>query len=173
MNARRRPSFVELVDLLHLKPLPVEGGLFVETWRSTKGDEILGSATFAALTDEPDSFSAMHRLPVDEVWHFYLGDPVELVLLHHDGSVSTPRLGHDVLGGELLQFTVPAGAWMGAALVTGGQWALFGNTMAPGFRTEFYEGGDADELSAGWPSAASHIGRLTRRGGATRMPEGL
>lgn len=89
MNALRRPSFVELVDLLHLKPLPVEGGLFVETWRSTKGDEILGSAMFAALTDEPDSFSAMHRLPVDEVWHFYLGDPVELVLLHHDGSVST------------------------------------------------------------------------------------
>ncbi len=173
MNAIRRPSFVELVNLLHLESLPVEGGLFVQTWRSTNGDEILGSATIAALTGEPDSFSAMHRLPVDELWHFYLGDPIELVLLHRDGSASTPRLGHDVLGGELVQFAVPAGTWMGAALVPGGQWALFGNTMAPGFRSEFYEGGGTDELTAGWPSAASHIGRLTRRGGATRMPEGL
>ncbi len=173
MNAIRRPSFVELVNLLHLEPLPVEGGLFVQTWRSTNGDEILGSATIAALTGEPDSFSAMHRLPVDELWHFYLGDPIELVLLHRDGSASTPRLGHDVLGGELLQFAVPAGTWMGAALVPGGRWALFGNTMAPGFRSGFYEGGDPDELSIGWPSAASRIERLTRRGEATHMPDGL
>jgi predicted cupin superfamily sugar epimerase len=28
----------------------------------------------------------MHRLPTDELWHFYLRDPIELLLLCSDGS---------------------------------------------------------------------------------------
>jgi uncharacterized protein len=173
MTAARRPTFAELVALLDLQPLPVEGGMFVQTWRSADADEIRGTATFAAFTDDPDSFSAMHRLPVDEIWHFYLGDPVDLLLLHVDGSFSTPRLGHDVLGGELLQLVVPAGTWMGGALAPGGQWALFGNTMAPGFRSEYYQGGDADILARRWPEVTGRIRHLTRPGDATHMPPGL
>lgn len=173
MSGPRRPDVSEIVGLLGLEPLPVEGGLFVQTWRSVGDDDIVGTATIAALTDEADSFSAMHRLPVDELWHFYLGDPIELLLLHDDGSATTPRLGQDVLGGDALQLVVPAGTWMGAALAPGGQWAVFGNTMAPGFRSSFFEGGARDELVAGWPAVADHIDRLTRPHAPTEMPPGL
>lgn len=114
-----------------------------------------------------------HRLPVDEVWHFYLGDPVELLLLREDGGVSTPRLGYDVVGGEQVQLVVPAGTWMGAALAAGGHWALFGNTMAPGFRGELYEGGDPAVLRASWPGAADRIDALSRPDQPTRMPPGF
>ena len=171
-----RPTVTQIVELLGLEPLPVEGGLFVQTWRSSAGDNhevVIGTATLAAFTDDPDSFSAMHRLPVDEMWHFYLGDPVDLVLLHHDGGVSMPRLGHDIAAGELLQLVVPAGTWMGGALAPEGEWAVFGNTMAPGFRSEMYEGGDAALLIEEWPGATDQITRLTRPGHPTTMPPGL
>jgi predicted cupin superfamily sugar epimerase len=162
-----------IIEALGLAPLPVEGGLFRQTWRSDRSPEPAGTATYAALTDEPDSFSAMHRLPVDELWHFYLGDPVDLLLLHPDGSFTTPRLGSDVLGGQHPQLVVPAGTWMGASLAPGGRFALFGNTLAPGFHSGFYEGGDRDELSAGWPAVAGRIGELTRVGAERSMPDGL
>lgn len=162
-----------IIAALGLEPLPVEGGLFRQTWRSDDGPAPAGTATYAAFTDDPDSFSALHRLPVDEVWHFYLGDPVDLLLLHPDGSHSTPRLGSDVLGGQRPQLTVPAGWWMGASLAPGGRFALFGNTLAPGFRSDYYVGGDRDALLAGWPDAAERITALTRPGAALSMPEGL
>lgn len=171
--SERRQQFDRVVELLQLEPLPVEGGLFRQTWRSAAGPDVIGTATLAAFIDEPESFSAMHRLPVDEVWHFYLGDPVDLVLLHPYGSMTTPRLGHDIFAGELLQLVVPAGTWVGGELAPGGAWAVFGNTMAPGFRSEMYEGADPEALRRGWPAAAQQIGRLTRPGEPTSMPPGL
>jgi uncharacterized protein len=162
-----------IVAKLGLRPLPVEGGLFVQTWRSDDSPTPAGTATYAAFTGHPDSFSAMHRLSVDEIWHFYLGDPVDLLLLHPDGAHSTPRLGSDVLAGQHPQLIAPANHWFGASLSPGGTFALFGNTLAPGFHSGLYEGGVRDALIAGWPNAADRIASLTRVGSALRMPPGL
>ncbi|MBK1785900.1 cupin domain-containing protein [Prauserella cavernicola] len=162
-----------VIAKLGLAPLPVEGGLFVQTWRSDDDPVPAGTATYAAFTADPDSFSAMHRLAVDELWHFYAGDPVDLLILHPDGTHSTPRLGSDVLGAERPQLTVPANHWFGAALAPGGTFALFGNTLAPGFHSGLYEGGGRDTLMAGWPSAARRITELTRPGAALELPPGL
>ncbi len=172
-GAIARAQAAEIIERLGLKPLPVEGGLFVQTWRSAADGDIAGTATYAAFTDDPDSFSAMHRLPVDEVWHFYLGDPLRLLLLHDDGRVTEPLLGADVLGGQSPQLVVPAGTWMGARLAPGGTFALFGNTMAPGFRSSFYEGGRADALVRRWPEAAERIRDLTPADADVAMPDGL
>jgi len=163
----------QIIERLQLERLPVEGGLFVQTWKSCEGDNVLGTATYAALTDEPDSFSAMHRLPADEIWHFYLGDGVELLLLHPGGKSSTPILGHDIINGQSPQLVVPAGTWMGARLAPGGVFGLFGNTMAPGFESNCYVGGDVDELCAGWPDVADRIEALIHPGGGLVMPEGF
>lgn len=167
-----RPSFEQLCRILGLQPLPVEGGHFAETWRSEAGGQVVGTAIVFALSDAPDSFSAMHRLTRDEIWHFHLGDPMELLLLHPDGSVERPRLGPDLLGGDRVQVTVPAGTWMGGALVPGGSWVLVGCTMAPGFVGGCFESGVREELVAGWPSAAASIVGLTRPGAPRHMPEG-
>jgi predicted cupin superfamily sugar epimerase len=173
VSSPRPPSAAEVIAALGLEPLPVEGGLFRQTWRHDENGRALGTATMAALTDDPDSFSAMHKLDRDEIWHFYLGDPVQLLLLHPGGAISSPLLGADLLDGQSPQIVVPAGTWMGATLVPGGEYALFGNTMAPGFESSCYEGGVRDELVAGWPAATEMIDRLIRPGAPTSMPEGL
>lgn len=165
-----------IIDLLGLQPIPVEGGLFHQTWRLTAEEDIpagtvLGTVIYAALTDEDDSFSAMHKLTEVEVWHFYTGDPVELTLLHPDGSVETPVLGPDILHGQQPQVIVPIGTWMGGALAPGGTFALFGTTMTPGFTNSSFTTGVREELLAGWPTAAERITRLTRPGAPLQMPE--
>lgn len=151
-----------------LSPLPVEGGLFRRTWAGPEDatGRPAGSAIIVLLAAEADLFSAMHRLPTDEVWHFYRGDPVELLLLDPDGGSRVEVLG----SAQHVQFTVPAGTWMGARVADGGRWALCGTTMAPGFVESDYEGGDADILRARYPDAADLITALTRPGKPTRMP---
>ena len=164
-----------IIELLGLEPIPIEGGLFHQTWRLTTDDAIaagavIGTAIYSALTDDPDSFSALHRLTEVEIWHFYVGDPIRLLLLHPDGTVSEPILGPDLLGGQHPQVIVPVGAWMGGDLVTGGTFALFGTTMTPGFTDGSFENGVREHLVAGWPSAIERIERLTRPGTPQRLP---
>lgn len=176
-----RPTAQELRTLLGLAPLPVEGGLFRETWRSHRhwpgNDRPAGTAIFALITDADDGFSALHRLPTDEVYHFYLGDPLEmLLLLHPDGGSERVVLGHDVLAGQHLQFTVPARTWMGSRVLPGAgvdRYALVGTTMAPGFAPEDYEGGSVEELVARYPAEADLIRRLVRPHQPLRMPDEL
>ncbi len=162
----------ELVSHLGLEPLPLEGGLFRRTWAGPQGPggRPAGSAILVLLTPEDGQFSALHRLPTDEIWHFYLGDPVELLLLEPDGAARTVVLGHDVLGGQQVQFTVPGRTWMGGGVAAGGGWALLGCTMAPGFVPADYEGADADQLRARYPQAAERITRLCRPGVPARYP---
>ena len=164
----------DIIELLGLEPLPVEGGYFRQTWVA---DETIpagalagrdarpkpaGTAIYYLLTDHADSFSAMHRLPTDEVYHFYLGDPVEQVLLHPDGDIERVVLGHDLTSGQRVQHVAPRAVWQGSRLVPGGRFALLGTTMAPGFDAADYEHGQRETLLARYPSAADLVIALTR-----------
>jgi uncharacterized protein len=161
----------QIQDFLKLKPLPVEGGFFVESYRSKYtlarpslpacyvGERGLSTAIYYMLT--PDTFSAMHRLKSDEVYHFYLGDPVEVLMLKPDGAAEAVLLGQDILAGMRVQHAVPGGTWQGSRLAPGGKYALMGTTMAPGFDPLDYEPGKRDALSAQYPSYAPLIAFLT------------
>src|SRR5438309_5994853 len=123
-----------LLELLDLRPLPGEGGYYRETHRSADrvpfagraGGKSAGTAIYYLLT--PETFSALHRLPTDEVYHFYLGDPVEMLQLWPDGTGRVVSLGQDVRAGHLLQAVVPRGVWQGSRLYSGGAFALLGTT---------------------------------------------
>lgn len=158
------PSPQALAEFYGLEPLPREGGRYRRTWAGPARPDGRpeGSAIIVLLTAEPRDHSALHRLPTDEVWHFYLGDPLTLLLLEPSGGTRTAVLGPDVLGGQHVQSTVPAGTWMGAEVADGGAWSLFGCTMAPGFTFEDYEHGDAAELAARYPQEAARITALSR-----------
>ena len=164
-----------IIRQLKLEPLPVEGGLFRQSWRSRVelDGKPAGTCIIAMFTADLDSFSALHRLPNDEIWHFYAGDPIDLVLLHPHGRSEHVTLGADILHGQRCQFVVPAGTWMGASLVPGASYGLFGCTMAPGFTAVSYEGGDRDQLIAQYPNERATITRLTRPNvPVNRMPSG-
>jgi predicted cupin superfamily sugar epimerase len=159
-----RPTVDELVRRLNLAPLPLEGGLFRQTWIGEPDERgrPAGTAIIVLLAAEGGHFSALHRLPIDETWYFQLGDPLELLLLDPGGPGRVAVLGPDVLGAHELQVTVPAGTWMGARVAPGGAWSLFATSMAPGFLPADYEGGDADALVRAWPAHEPLIRALTR-----------
>lgn len=145
----------QVQELFKLQPLQPEGGYFAETYRSP-----LSTAIYYMLT--PDTFSAMHRLKGDETYHFYLGDPVEMLMLKPDGSAEALLLGQNVTAGMRVQHTVPGGTWQGSRLAPGGKFALMGTTMAPGFDPKDYEAGQRDPLGAQYPAYAPLIAFLTR-----------
>ena len=165
------PTAQELIESLGLQPLPLEGGFFRETYRSSERlsaaslpsrygrDKSLGTAIFYLLT--PDTFSALHRLPTDEIFHFYLGSPVEMLQLYEDGRGRVVTLGSDLLAGQSPQLVVPAGVWQGSSLAPVGTLALLGTTMAPGFDFADYEPGNRGRLSAQYPEFAELINRLS------------
>jgi predicted cupin superfamily sugar epimerase len=162
----------DLKRLLGLAPLGFEGGWFTETWRAAEvlgagalparygGPRAAGTAILYLL--EPATFSGMHRLRTDETYHFYLGDPVEMLLLEPGGGGRVVRLGHDLAAGQRVQLTVARGVWQGSRVVPGGAWALMGTTMAPGFARDDFEAGDRATLAAGWPAHRALITALTR-----------
>ena len=162
--------------LFDLQPLPVEGGQFRQTWRGpvNADGKPSGTCIYVLYTHDPDSFSAMHRLPTDEIWHFYLGDPLLLLLLFPNGASRRVTLGQDVQAGQHVQFTVPAGTWMGSRVLPGGEYGLAGCTMAVGFTNDDYQGGVRDALIAQYPNEGEYITQLTRLDAHVgRMPENV
>ena len=57
---------------------------------------------------------------------------------------------------------VRGNVWQGCRLAQGGQWALLGTTMSPGFDYADYETGVRDELAAQYPDVAELIREYTR-----------
>jgi uncharacterized protein len=156
----------EVIAFLRLQPHPVEGGYFRETYRSSEtlparhgADRSVCTAIYYLLT--PKTVSALHRLPGDEVFHFYAGEPVRMLQLWPDGSTRTLVLGTDLRAGQVPQLVVPGGVWQGSVLIEGGSWALLGATMAPGFDYADYTSGDRAELTARFPDERAMIERLT------------
>jgi hypothetical protein len=162
----------DVIRLLNLAPHPCEGGFFRETYRSRAalpaaavgpeyaGPRSAGTAIYYLLT--PNTFSEMHRLVGDEVFHFYLGDPVEMLQLPPDGPGRVVVLGSDLAAGQTPQTVVPAGVWQGSRLAAGGKFALLGCTVAPGFDYADYRAGRRAELTAARPQFAEMIAALTR-----------
>lgn len=161
----------KIIENLNMKPLEIEGGYYVETYRSEDRIEAealpqrysksksIQTAIYYLLT--PDTKSNLHRLPTDEIYHFYLGDPVQMLLLYPDERNRLLILGSDIQVGQLLQVVVPSGVWQGAFLLGEGKFALMGTTVSPGFDFEDYEHGDRDSLISQFPHHEKLIKRLT------------
>ncbi len=161
----QRPTAADLIRHWQLVEMQTERVYFTQTYvdpRTGPGGRALCSAIIALVTSDPATFSDMHRLPTDEIWHFHLGDPIELLLLHPDGLDELVVLGPDVLAGQEVQHVVPAGTWMGARLRPGGEYGVWGNTMAPGYALSDFEGADAAALIERWPNRADLIRALVR-----------
>ncbi len=161
----------ELIRRLGLQPHPAEGGFFVETYRAAEqiaalalppwygADRYMSTCIFYLLTSE--TISALHRLQSDEIFHFYLGDAVEMLQLYPDGRGERIVLGHNILAGQRVQQLVPRGVWQGSRLMASGKWALLGCTVAPGFDYADYEHGSRERLIEQYPEWVEQIRLLT------------
>ncbi|HEX3891747.1 MAG TPA: cupin domain-containing protein [Terracidiphilus sp.] len=156
----------QIKTLLKLEQHPIEGGWFRRTYTSRdtlqlpRGTRAQGTAIYYML--ETGIFSEMHVLDSDEIFHFYLGDPVEMLQLHPDGSSTVVTLGQDLAAGQQVQMLVPAGVWQGMRLVGEGAMALMACTVTPGFNYSDYHNSKSSDLEAKWPDQAERIRALTR-----------
>ena len=156
----------QLISQLNLQPHPKEGGFFRETYRAVdnvsvprySGNRSASTAIYYLL--KPGTFSALHRLASDEIFHFYLGSPVRMIQLSGAGGKEIV-LGQDLSRGQQLQVFVPQGVWQGSLMEPGGDFALLGCTVAPGFDYADYEHGQREELLRQYPEHAEMIRRLT------------
>lgn len=170
------PDTLAILHHFQFDRLPVEGTLYQNTYRSdllAPDGSPAGTAMIGMYSEHPLSISCFHRLPYDEVWHVYGGDPFQLILLRPDGSSETVLMGSDPLHGQHVQFVIPAHTWQAGSLVPGGRYALFGCTMAPGFSGAGFEAGIAADLIAQYPARRADILRLSINGDQAHMPEGF
>ena len=133
----------EVISKLKLSPLPEEGGYYRRTYASEQtfpahlfktsflGTRHFSTAIYYLIT--PSQFSALHRLPQDEILHFYSGEPVEMLCIDTDEKISTIILGSDINKDQRPQVIVPQGVWQGTRLLKEEGWALLGATVSPGF----------------------------------------
>lgn len=164
----------KLIQHFKMEKIPAEGPWFTVTYRSEdvldakslpvryKGSRVAGTAIYAVQTKE--DFSALHKLATDELWHFYGGDPLEMLLLYPDGHGEVVIIGPNAFEGQHPQFVVPCDVWQGSMPIgTGSEsYSFFGNTLAPGFEFDDFAMGYRDELQATHPQFSDHIARLTR-----------
>ena len=175
----------KLIDHYHMQKIPQEGPWFSLSYTSAdslEGDSLparyagrahpAGNAIVAVET--PRDFSAMHRLQTDEIWHFYDGSPIDMLLLYPDGHGQKVTLGPDVLAGEFRQFTVPRGVWQGSAPhdTSAAAYSFFADQLSPGFDYADFEMGYRDTLQLKYPAFARDIARLTRAQFAVSTPAG-
>lgn len=165
------PDAAALARHFNMQPHP-EGGYFVETYRSTGlipaqalpekfGAQRVYSTTILYLLEGGDK-SCLHRIRQDEGWHFYLGGPLRLVIISPAGDLQEIRLGQDILAGEQVQYTVPAGYWFGATPLPGAAYSFVGCTVAPGFEFADFELGKTDELTELFPHLQDVIRRFAQ-----------
>lgn len=161
----------KIIEILELEPLTIEGGFFNENYRSEeiifhkclpsryKSSRTFSTAIYYLLT--PDTFSSLHMLQTDEIFHFYAGDPVEMLQLFEDGTGKIIKIGNEIEKGYLPQIVVPKNTWQGTRLISGGEYALFGTTVAPGFEFEDFIPHDKEFLLKKYPLFTEMINRLT------------
>jgi predicted cupin superfamily sugar epimerase len=171
-RGNKKPTAEEVIKKLELKPLPDEGGYYRQTYKSdmefpTNGfgidlDSMRRISTAIYFLETPDGFSALHRVRSDEVYHFYAGDPVDMIQIDDSGILSRFILGSDILNNQSPQLVVPKGKWQASRLKAGGRWALMGSTVAPGFEFEDFELADRDRMLLQFPQLSQDIRSFTR-----------
>jgi hypothetical protein len=159
------------INHLNLVPHP-EGGWYRETYRSDEiirheslparfaGDRCFSTAIYFLL--EEGNFSAFHRIKSDELWHFYAGDTLEIILIAENGELCITNLGSNPEKGETFQYAVPDVYWMATRLKGNGKFALAGCTVAPGFDFADFEMAERTQLIKLFPQHENIIIKLTR-----------
>ncbi|PKB18302.1 hypothetical protein CLU82_3572 [Flavobacterium sp. 5] len=167
----------EIKIKLQLEPNNEEGGFFASVYQSeilipntilpgfppTNNLRPLSGAIYYFL--DQSGCSILHKVTGDMVYHFYSGDPVEMLLLYPEQYPIRTEIcifSNDVLAGGKPMKAIPGGTWLGSRLLTGGNYALMGVTMAPGFSPTDYSIGDRKELIESYPEQKSLIEILTK-----------
>jgi predicted cupin superfamily sugar epimerase len=110
-----------------------------------------GSALYFMVT--PDAPVRLHRIRNDQLYHYYLGDPLEVLMLHADGTTEHVVVGPDLRGGQCVQLVIPGNTFHTARVVGQRRWFLGASTAWPGVEPVDVEIGDVDVLASKYPES--------------------
>ncbi len=147
LEANATCGFVK--ETYRAKPQIAAGGLpapFAET-------RPMGSALYFMVT--PSAPVKLHRIRNDQLYHYYLGDPLEVLLLR--GSGERVIVGPDLRAGQRVQLLIPGNTFHTARLIGSKRWFLGASTEWPGVIPADVELGKPDVLAAEFPNAAADI----------------
>ena len=127
---------LELIETLRLQPHP-EGGHYREIYRAAEkvqpddGRPLRSALTTIHFLLMRGEFSAWHRVASSEAWHWYEGEPLELVIAPPAfDRVARVRLG-PTSADSRPSYTLPPQWWQAARPL--GSHALCGCNVGPGF----------------------------------------
>jgi hypothetical protein len=113
----------------------------------------VGSGLYFMVT--PAEPVKLHHIKNDQLYHYYMGDPLEVLLLRGEGERVV--IGPDLRAGQHVQFFIPGNTFHTARIIGTRQWFLGGSTEWPGVLPEDVELGKPDELAAKFPKVAAEI----------------
>jgi uncharacterized protein len=114
-----------------------------------------GSALYFMVT--PDAHVRLHRIRNDQLYHYYLGDPIEVLILRADGTSEHVIVGPDLPGGRLVQLLIPGNTFHAARVIGRRRWFLGAGTEWPGVERADVEIGDVEALAAKYPDVADDL----------------
>lgn len=120
-----------------------------------------GSALYFMVT--PDAPVRPHRIRNDQLYHYYLGDPIEVLMLHGNGTSERVVVGPDLRRGQNVQLLIPGNTFHTARIIGKSRWFLGASTEWPGVEPADVEIGDVDALAAKYPGVAADL-RAFQRG---------
>ena len=115
----------------------------------------LGSALYFMVT--PGAPVRLHRIRNDQLYHYYLGDPLEVLMLRVDGTTERVVVGPDLRGGQLVQLLIPGNTFHTARVIGRRRWFLGASTEWPGVEPVDVEIGNVDVLAAKYPQVADDL----------------
>lgn len=156
----------EIVNLLQLAPNATCGFVrvtFQSGFRMQQGElpapfaspRPLGSGLYFLVV--PGAPVRLHRIRNDQLYHYYLGDPLEVFLLHGDGRPERVVVGPDIRAGHRVQLMIPGNTFHTARLIGRERWFLGASTEWPGVIPGDVEIGVLDEIAPKYPAVEADI----------------
>ena len=115
----------------------------------------IGSALYFMVT--PDAPVRLHRIRNDQLYHYYLGDSIELFLLYEDGNAERIVVGPDLRAGQRVQQLIPGNTFHTARVIGRRRWFLGASTAWPGVTPVDVEIGNLDALAKKYPAVADDL----------------
>jgi predicted cupin superfamily sugar epimerase len=120
-----------------------------------------GSALYFMVT--PDAPVRLHRIRNDQLYHYYLGDPIEVLMLHENGTTERVVVGPSIREDQRVQLLIPGNTFHTARVIGQRRWFLGASTEWPGVEPADVEVGDVEALAAKYPDVADDLRAFQQR----------
>ena len=114
-----------------------------------------GSALYFMVT--PDAPVRLHRIRNDQLYHRYLGDPIQVLMLHENGTSERVVVVPDLRASQCVQLLIPGNTFHTARVIGQRRWFLGASTEWLGVEKVDVEIGDVETLAAKYPDVADDL----------------